>query len=129
VVDSPDLRHQSANAVDHSPGPFIESSVSERLDRLPTYKAEYENLEFHIEDAAPYALQKLTPDPSIFKERRYIDPGSKYRIVIKDKEDSSKISSPPMKPTDDLISVIKKKPKEDKLKDINEKLSSAQPNK
>jgi hypothetical protein len=111
-------------SVDHSPGPFFEPSGSQYPDRLPTYRAEYENLKFTIEDAAPYALQKIIPNTSISKERRKINPGSRYRLVIRDKDDSSTVSSTPMKPIDDLVSIIEKKPKKEKLKDINDKLSN-----
>lgn len=91
-------------------------------DRLPTYRAEYENLAFTVEDARP--------DPNGFasliqsrKVSEILNEDPKYILKIKDKEDKSEISSPPMKPIEDLVSVIEKKPKKDKLEDINKKLS------
>jgi hypothetical protein len=109
-------------SVDYPPSSFSSPEFS-LPDRLPTYRAEYENLAFTIEDARP--------DPngfaSLIQSRKSVidllneDP--EYILKVKDKEDNSEISSPPMKPISDLVSVIEKKPKEDKLEDINKKLS------
>jgi hypothetical protein len=109
-------------SVDHSSNSFSGSSAGPFQERLPTYTAEYDNLKFTIKDASPNPLQALISDSSP-REQGYITPGSKYKLVIKDREDSSTISSPPMKPIKDLVSTIKKKPKRDKLSDINQKLS------
>jgi len=92
-------------------------------DRLPTYRAEYENLAFTIEDARPdpHGFASLIQSRKSLSELLNEDP--EYILKIKDKEDKSEISSPPMKPISDLVSVIEKKPKKDKLEDINKKLS------
>jgi hypothetical protein len=92
-------------------------------DRLPTYRAEYENLTFIIEDARPdpHGFSSLIQSQKTVNEILNKEP--KYILKIIDKEDSSVISSPPMKPIRDLASVIEKKPKEDKLEDINKRLS------
>lgn len=91
-------------------------------ERLPTYKAEYDNLVFIIEDAALHPFAKAF-SPLKKGHRKDLRPGSKYRLKIEDKEDSSTISSPPIKAIRDLVSVIEKKPKDKKLNDINNKLS------
>lgn len=99
-------------SVDYSSDPSVAPSDYTRPDiqpRFPTYKSEYDNLEFIIEDAAPYQSQKLAPKAfgvKISDRNTNLTPGSKFRIRIKDKEDSSIISSPPMKQVRDLVSVI-----------------------
>lgn len=92
-------------------------------DRLPTYRAEYENLTFIIEDARPdpHGLASFIQSRKSLKKT--LQEESKYILKIRDNEDNSVISSPPMKPIRDLVSVIEKKPKKDKLEDINKRLS------
>jgi hypothetical protein len=108
--------------VDHSPAPFEDLANRDLPDRLPTYASQYDNLKFKIEDASAQSIEHILPE-EVSEARKKINPGRRYRIVIEDKKDSSRISSPPMKQLEDLVSVIKKKPKKDKLKDINERLS------
>lgn len=97
----------------------LESSLP---DRLPTYRAEYENLIFVIEDARP-DLREFSSLRETERVRQILNNDNKYVLKIKDKDDNSVILSPPMKPIRDLISVIEKKPQKEKLEDINKRLS------
>jgi hypothetical protein len=87
--------------------------------------AEYESLKFIIEDAAPYQSQKITSEAfgiSTSSREVNLTPGNKFRIRIKDKEDSSFIPPPPMKQVKYLVLVIENKPKSEKIEDTNKKL-------
>jgi hypothetical protein len=88
----------------------------------PTFEGTYENLTFTLKKDA-LETSPLDQSPSI--PNRLEDSGTQYVLQIEDQSDNSQVTSPPMKAVRDLVQVIRRKPSDKKLNEINRRLGAS----